>query len=193
VPKLNASYLNLRASYLFAEIKQRTVAFMGAHPGARLINLGIGDVTQPLSPTIVRALHEATDEMARAETFRGYGPYPGYDFLLTAIAEHDFASRGIPLGRDEIFVSDGGKSDSANLQELFAADSVVALMDPVYPVYADSNVISGRSGPADASGRYPDFVYLPCTAENRFQPEVAARVAQLQGAATAASEVRKER
>ena len=175
MPRLNAHYLNLRASYLFGEIKQRTKAFTDAHPGARLINLGIGDVTQPLPPAVIRALPEATDEMARAETFRGYGPYAGYDFLLAAIAQHDFASRGITLGQDEIFVSDGGKSDSANLQELFAADSVVALMDPVYPVYADSNVLAGRCGPADASGRYAGFVYLPCTAENAFQPALPDR------------------
>ncbi len=170
MPRLNEHFLNLRASYLFSEIKQRTKAFTDTHPDARLINLGIGDVTQPLPPAVIRALHEATDEMARADTFRGYGPYAGYDFLLADIARHDFASRGITLGHDEIFVSDGGKSDSANLQEIFAADSVVALMDPVYPVYADSNVIAGRCGPADASGRYAGFAYLPCTAENAFQP-----------------------
>ncbi len=175
MPRLNEHYLNLRASYLFAEIKERTKAFTDAHPGARLINLGIGDVTQPLPPAVIRALHEATDEMARAETFRGYGPYAGYDFLLSEIARHDFASRGVALGLDEIFVSDGGKSDSANLQELFATDCVVALIDPVYPVYADSNVLAGRCGPADASGRYAGFVYLPCTAENGFQPALPDR------------------
>lgn len=175
MPRLNEHYLNLRASYLFAEIKERTKAFAEAHPDARLINLGIGDVTQPLAPAVIRALHEATDEMARAETFKGYGPYAGYDFLLSEIARHDFASRGITLGLDEIFVSDGGKSDSANLQEIFATDCVVALIDPVYPVYADSNVLAGRCGPADASGRYAGFVYLPCTAENGFQPALPDR------------------
>src|SRR5262249_16043171 len=149
---LNANYFNLRASYLFAEIKQRTKAFTHTHPGARLINLGIGDVTQPLPPAVVRALPQATDEMAAARTLRGYGPYAGYDFLVAAVAQHDFGSRGIMLAQDEIFVSDGCKSDSANIQELFAADSVVALMDPVYPVYADSNVLAGRCGAADASG-----------------------------------------
>jgi LL-diaminopimelate aminotransferase len=179
MPRLNEHYLNLRASYLFAEIKARTKAFTDAHPGARLINLGIGDVTQPLPPAVIRALHEATDEMARAETFRGYGPYAGYDFLLSEIARHDFASRGVTVGLDEIFVSDGGKSDSANLQELFATDCVVALIDPVYPVYADSNVLAGRCGPADASGRYAGFVYLPCTAENGFQPALPERHADL--------------
>src|SRR4029453_7823718 len=134
---------------------RRTQVFREAHPDARLVNLGIGDVTQPLPPAVIRALHEATDEMARAETFKGYGPYAGYEFLLSEIAAHDYGARGIRLGPDEIFVSDGGKSDSANIQEIFATDCVVALMDPVYPVYADSNVAAGRSGPADASGRYP--------------------------------------
>jgi LL-diaminopimelate aminotransferase len=170
VARLNESYLNLRSSYLFAEIRRRTDAHVAAHPDARLIDLGIGDVTRPLPPAVVRALHEAVDEMARAETFRGYGPYPGYEFLRAAIAEHDFRPRGVKIAVDEVFVSDGGKSDSANLQELFATDCVVALMDPVYPVYADSNVVAGRSGPADDTGRYAGFVYLPCTAENGFEP-----------------------
>jgi LL-diaminopimelate aminotransferase len=175
VARLNESYLNLRSSYLFAEIRRRTDAFSAAHPGARLIDLGIGDVTRPLPPAVVRALHEAADEMARAETFRGYGPYPGYEFLRAAIAEHDFGARGVKVAVDEVFVSDGGKSDSANLQELFAPDCVVALMDPVYPVYADSNVVAGRSGPADDSGRYAGFVYLPCTADNGFEPALPGR------------------
>ena len=163
MPRINDHYLNLRASYLFSEIKRRTQAFREAHPDARLINLGIGDVTQPLPPAVIRAIHEAADEMARAETFKGYGPYMGYDFLLAEIAAHDFGARGVKVALDEVFVSDGGNSDSANLQETFAQDCVVALMDPVYPVYADSNVMAGRSGPADESGRYAGFVYLPCT------------------------------
>jgi LL-diaminopimelate aminotransferase len=175
VPRVNEHYFDLKASYLFAEIKRRTKAFRDAHPDARLINLGIGDVTRPLPPAVIRAIHDATEEMARAETFRGYGPYMGYDFLLADIATHDFGPRGVTLGTDEVFVSDGGKSDSANLQEIFAADSVVALMDPVYPVYADSNVMAGRSGPADDSGRYGGFVYLPCTADNGFQPALPDR------------------
>jgi len=170
VPKINEHYLNLQASYLFAEIKRRTQAFRDSHPQARVISLGIGDVTQPLPPAIVSALEQAAREQGRAETFKGYGPYVGYEFLRADIATHDFGTRGIPLAVDEIFVSDGGKSDSANLQEIFASDCVVALMDPVYPVYADSNVIAGRSGAADASGRYAGFVYLPCTAENDFLP-----------------------
>ena len=169
MPKLNESYLNLRANYLFAEIKRRQAAFLAAHAGTRLIDLGIGDVTRPLPPAVIRAIHEATDELARTETFRGYGPYVGYEFLRADIAAHDFGTRGVKVALDEIFISDGGKSDSANLQEIFATDCVVALMDPVYPVYADSNVVAGRSGPADESGRYPGFVYLPCIAENDFQ------------------------
>lgn len=175
MPRINEHFRSLRAAYLFAEIRRRTQAYREAHPGARLVNLGIGDVTQPLPAAVIRALHESTDEMARAETFKGYGPYAGYEFLLSEIAAHDFGARGVRLGVDEIFVSDGGKSDSANLQELFAPECVVALMDPVYPVYADSNVVAGRSAPADESGRYPGFVYLPCTAENGFQPALPSR------------------
>jgi len=168
--RFNEHYLKLNAGYLFAEIRRRTKAFTDASPGARLIDLGIGDVTRPLPPAVVAALHEAADEMARPETFRGYGPYAGYEFLRRAIAEHEFGARGVAVEPDEVFVSDGGKSDSANLQEIFAADCVVAVMDPVYPVYADSNVVAGRSGPADAAGRYAGMVYLPCTEETGFLP-----------------------
>jgi LL-diaminopimelate aminotransferase len=175
MPRVNPHYQSLRPSYLFAEIRRRTAAFRAAQPEARLINLGIGDVTRPLPPAVIQTMHEATEEMARAETFKGYGPYAGYDFLLAEIAAHDFGSRGIKLGLDEIFISDGGKSDSANVQEIFAGDCVVALMDPVYPVYADSNVVAGRSGPADESGRYAGFVYLPCTADNDFRPALPDR------------------
>ncbi len=175
MPRLNEHYRKLNASYLFSEIKRRNQAFREAHPDIRLIDLGIGDVTRPLPPAVIRALHEATDEMARAETFRGYGPYVGYEFLRAAIAEHDFAARGVKVALDEVFISDGGKSDSANLQEIFAQDCVVGLMDPVYPVYADSNVVAGRSGKADDSGRYAGIVYLPCTADNGFQPALPDR------------------
>jgi LL-diaminopimelate aminotransferase len=175
VPRINEHYQSLKASYLFAEIKKRTAAFREAHPEARVISLGIGDVTQPLPPAVVQALEQAAREQASAETFKGYGPYVGYEWLRAEIAAHDFGARGVTVGVDEVFVSDGGKSDSANLQEIFAEDCVVALMDPVYPVYADSNVIAGRSGPADESGRYPGFVYLPCTAENGFLPALPDR------------------
>jgi LL-diaminopimelate aminotransferase len=170
MPRINEHYRNLRAAYLFAEIRRRTDAFAGAHPAARLVDLGVGDVTRPLPGAVVRALHEAADDMARADTFKGYGPYAGYEWLRAAIARHEFAPRGVALGVDEIFVSDGGKTDSASLQELFATECVVAVMDPVYPVYADTNVVAGRTGRADASGRYAGMVYLPCTADNDFQP-----------------------
>jgi len=175
VARFNESYLNLNQSYLFAEIRRRTKAFTDAQPDVRVIDLGVGDVTQPLPPAVIRAIHEATDDMARPQTFKGYGPYVGYEFLRAEIARHDFGSRGVTLGVDEVFVSDGGKSDSANLQEIFAPDCVVALMDPVYPVYADSNVVAGRTGRADAGGRYAGIVYLPCTAENNFQPTLPRR------------------
>jgi LL-diaminopimelate aminotransferase len=175
MPPLNDAFRNLNAGYLFAEIRRRTKAFTDANPSARLINLGIGDVTRPLPPAVVRALHEAVDELAVAETFKGYGPYTGYEWLAVEIARHDFAPRGITLGTDEIFISDGGKSDSANLQELFARECVVAVMDPVYPVYADTNVLAGRSGAADADGRYAGIVYLPCTVGNDFQPSLPDR------------------
>ena len=175
MPRVNEHYLALNASYLFAEIKRRTAAFREAHPEAKVISLGIGDVTQPLPAAVILALEDAVREMARAETLKGYGPYVGYDFLRAEIATHDFGSRGVSVSLDEIFVSDGGKSDAANLQEIFAEDCVVALTDPVYPVYADSNVMAGRSGPADDTGRYPGFVYLPCTAENHFQPALPDR------------------
>src|SRR5262247_4020609 len=175
MPRINEHYLNLQSSYLFAEVKRRTQAFREIHPDARVISLGIGDVTRPLPPAVVHALEEASREQGRAETLKGYGPYVGYEFLRAEIAAHDFGSRGVGVTVDEIFISDGGKSDSANLQEIFASECVVALMDPVYPVYADSNVIAGRSGRADASGRYAGFTYLPCTAENDFLPALPDR------------------
>ena len=172
---VNEHYLKLKSSYLFSEIARRVREFQDAHPDARVIRLGIGDVTQPLPPSVIRALHEAVDEMARAETFRGYGPETGYDFLTVLVAKHDYGARGVPVAPDEVFVSDGSKSDSANIQELFAADAVVALTDPVYPVYLDSNVMAGRAGTADERGRYDRVVYLPCTADNGFQPPLPDR------------------
>jgi LL-diaminopimelate aminotransferase len=170
VARINDHYLRLKSSYLFTDIAKRVKAFQAAHPGAKLIRLGIGDVTRPLPPAVIRGLHEAVDEMAHAETFRGYGPEPGYEFLLELIAKHDYGARGVSIELDEIFVSDGAKSDSGNFQEVFSADAVVALTDPVYPVYLDSNVMAGRTGDADARGRYQRVVYLPCVAENGFQP-----------------------
>ena len=177
--RVNEHYLKLRSGYLFVEIARRVKAFQEAHPDAKLIRLGIGDVTQPLPGTVLRALHDAVDDMGRPESFKGYGPEPGYEFLTELIATHDFGARGVKVGVDEIFVSDGGKQDSGNIQEIFAADSIVALTDPVYPVYADSNVMAGRSGPADASGRYAGLVYLACTAANGFQPPLPDRKVDL--------------
>src|SRR5262249_9117837 len=142
---------------------------------ARLVNLGIGDVTLPLPAAVVQALEDAAQEMARSETFKGYGPYVGYEVLRAEIAAHDFGARNVQIAVDEVFVSDGGTGDGAAFQETFARDWGVARMAPVYPVYADSNVIAGRSGRAGESGRYAGFVSLPCTAENDFQPSLPDR------------------
>jgi len=173
--KINENYLKLKASYLFSDIAKRIRAFTEAHPDARIIRLGIGDVTQPLPPAVIKAMHEAVDEMARAETFRGYGPDYGYDFLIALIAKHDYGARGVTIAPDEIVVSDGSKSDSGNIQEIFAADARIALTDPVYPVYMDSNVMAGRTGAADERGRYGGVTYLPCTADNHFEPPLPDR------------------
>ena len=172
---VNEHYLKLKSSYLFSEIARRVREFQEANAQARIIRLGIGDVTQPLTPSVIRALHEAVDEMARAETFRGYGPETGYEFLTALVAKHDYGARGVVIAPDEIFVSDGSKSDSGNIQEIFAADATVALIDPVYPVYLDSNVMAGRAGVADDRGRYSRVVYLPSTADNGFQPPLPDR------------------
>lgn len=166
---INENYLNLQGSYLFAEVARRTAAYKAAHAGQEVISLGIGDVSRPLAPAVVEALKKAAEEMGRAETFRGYGPYEGYDFLRKAIVQHDYRARGVDIAEDEIFVSDGAKSDTACFQELFSQDAVVAVQDPVYPVYVDSNVMAGRSG-AFSGGRFSRLVYLPCTEENHFVP-----------------------
>ena len=173
--KINENYLKLKASYLFSDIAKRIRAFTDAHPDARIIRLGIGDVTQPLPPAVIKAMHEAVDEMGKAESFRGYGPDYGYDFLISLIAKHDYGARGVSVSPDEIVVSDGSKSDSGNIQEIFAADATIALTDPVYPVYMDSNVMAGRTGAADERGRYAGVTYLPCTAENNFEAQVPDR------------------
>ena len=166
--RINEHFQKLQAGYLFPEIARRVAAYAAAHPQAPLIKLGIGDVTEPLAPSIVAAMAEAVREMGERETFRGYGPESGYDFLVDAIREHDFASRGVALERDEIFVSEGSKSDSGNIQELFAKDAKIAITDPVYPVYLDSNVMAGRSGEVGRDGRYGGIVYLPSTSETGF-------------------------
>ena len=159
--KINENYLNLASNYLFADIAKKVKAFKMQSPDADVISLGIGDVTQPLAPAVIEALHKAADEMATSTTFRGYGPERGYDFLREAIVAHDFRARGINIEADEVFVSDGAKSDTGNFQELLAEDCVVAVTDPVYPVYVDSNVMAGRR-----------IVKLPCTAENGFVPQL---------------------
>ncbi len=173
--RVNDNYLKLKASYLFNDIAKRIRAFTDANPQAQIIRLGIGDVTRPLAPTVVRALHDAVDDLSRPETFKGYGPDFGYDFLVEKIVEHEYGARGVKVAPDEIIVSDGTKQDSGNIQEIFATDCVVALTDPVYPVYADTNVMAGRTGPADAQGRYEGMVYLPCTADNGFVPALPSR------------------
>ena len=170
--QINENYGKLPGSYLFSTIAKKVSAFTEANPDAEIIRLGIGDVTQPLAPAIIAAMHKDVDEMGSASTFRGYAPDLGYDFLRRAIAEHDYRARGCEIAEDEIFVSDGAKSDSANIQEIFAADSRIAVCDPVYPVYVDSNVMAGRTGTYDAeTERWSDVIYMPCTAENGFVPE----------------------
>ena len=168
---INENYLKLPGAYLFAEIARRVQAYKEEHADVRVTSLGIGDVTQPLSPAVIDALHRATDEMASATTFHGYGPERGHAFLREAIVEHDFRSRGIDIGLDEVFVSDGAKSDTAAFQELLAADVRIAVTDPVYPVYVDSNVMGGRGGELGRDGRWSDIIYLPCTAATGFVPE----------------------
>ncbi|MBQ1509607.1 MAG: LL-diaminopimelate aminotransferase [Selenomonadaceae bacterium] len=169
---INNNYLKLPGSYLFAEIARRISAYKADHPDADIIRLGIGDVTQPLAPAVIDALHRAVDEMAHADTFRGYGPEQGYDFLIQAIIENNYRKNGIDIGSDEIFVSDGSKSDCGNIQEIFSTDCKVAITDPVYPVYLDTNVMAGRTGDLQADGHFANVTYLPCTAENNFAPEL---------------------
>ncbi|HAC80576.1 MAG: LL-diaminopimelate aminotransferase [Candidatus Binatia bacterium] len=168
--RINENYLKLQAGYLFPEIGRRVGAFSKENPKASIIKLGIGDVTEPLVPAVVEAMHAAVDEMATQAGFRGYGPEQGYDFLNETIREHDFAARGVELSADELFISDGSKCDSGNIQEIFGLDNIVALTDPVYPVYLDTNVMAGRSGPAGDDGKYAGIVYMPATAENSFTP-----------------------
>lgn len=170
--QINDNYQKLPGSYLFSDIAKKVKAFSDANPDAKIIRLGIGDVTQPLVPTIIDALHGAVDEMAKAETFHGYAPDLGYEFLRNAIAENDYKARGCDIAADEIFVSDGAKSDSGNIQEIFSLDNRIAVCDPVYPVYVDSNVMAGRCGTYDAASQmWSNVIYMPCTRENNFVPE----------------------
>ncbi len=168
--RVNQGYLELQAGYLFPEIGRRVAAFQAAHPDARVIRLGIGDVTLPLVPVVTQAMRAAVEELGTEKGFRGYGPENGYEFLLEAIARHDYGARGVAVAQDEIFVSDGSKQDSANIQEIFGASSRIAVTDPVYPVYVDSNVMAGRAGAAGPDGRYAGIVYLPGDESNGFTP-----------------------
>ena len=169
---INENYLQLPGSYLFSEIARRINQYKSAHPDAEIIRLGIGDVTQPLTPAVIEGLHNAIDEMAEAKTFRGYGPEQGYSFLLKQIIAHDFKPLGVGLDEDEVFVSDGAKCDTGNIQEIFGLDNIIAVTDPVYPVYVDSNVMAGRSGNLNKDGRYEKIVYLPCTEANGLKPQL---------------------
>ncbi|MDO4340683.1 MAG: LL-diaminopimelate aminotransferase [Eubacteriales bacterium] len=169
---VNKNYLKLPGSYLFSTIAKKVAAYQREHPRERIIRLGIGDVTQPLAPAIIDSLHKAVDEMAHAETFRGYAPDLGYDFLRNAIAANDYEARGCRISPEEIFVSDGAKSDSGNIQEIFGIDNKVAVCDPVYPVYVDTNVMAGRTGEYNpAHENFDNVIYMPCREENGFLPE----------------------
>jgi LL-diaminopimelate aminotransferase len=178
---LNEHYLKLKAGYLFPEIARRVKAFGEAHPEvmSRLIRCGIGDVTEPLPGAVIEALHRAVDEMARRESFRGYGPEQGYDFLRAAIAQHEFRDRGVELADDEIFVSDGSKCDCGNILDVLGPQNRIAVTDPVYPVYVDTNVMAGHTGAADQSGAYAGLVYLAGTPGNGFVPEPPAEKVDL--------------
>ena len=170
--QINKNYQKLPGSYLFSNIAKKVSAFTEANPDNDIIRLGIGDVTQPIAPAMIEAMHKAVDEMANPATFHGYAPDLGYDFLRKSICDSDHKKRGCDIAADEIFVSDGAKSDSGNIQEIFALDSKIAVCDPVYPVYVDSNVMAGRCGTYNADTQmWSDVIYMPCTAENNFVPE----------------------
>lgn len=178
--KINQNFLNLQGSYLFSEIAKRRTKFIQENPNAQIISLGIGDVTRALPEAVTKAMHAAVDELATVGGFRGYGPEQGYDFLINAIIEHDYKARGIELATNEVFVSDGSKCDVGNIQEIFSQDAVIAVQDPVYPVYVDTNVMAGRSGAySKETNRYENIVYLPCNAENNFKPSLPDRKVDL--------------
>jgi len=170
--RINENYLKLPGSYLFAEIGRRVSRFKEENPDANVIRLGIGDVTRPLVPSVIESLHKAVDEMADESTFKGYGPEQGYSFLIKKVIENDYMPRGVNLDEDEVFISDGSKCDTGNIQEIFDVDNVVAVTDPVYPVYIDTNVMAGRAGELSSDGKWSKICYIPCTAENNFVPEL---------------------
>lgn len=169
---INDNFQKLPGSYLFSEIAKRVAAYKESNPSAKIIRMGIGDVTLPLCDAVIKAMHKAVDEMADPSTFRGYGPEQGYKFLIDTIIKNDFEPRGVSLESDEIFISDGAKSDTGNIGDILGLGNVVAVTDPVYPVYVDTNVMAGRAGDLLADGRWSKIVYLPCTAENGFVPEL---------------------
>ncbi|MDO4523938.1 MAG: LL-diaminopimelate aminotransferase [Bacteroidales bacterium] len=169
---INDNFQKLPGSYLFSEIAKRVAAYKESNPSAKIIRMGIGDVTLPLCDAVIKAMHKAVDEMADPSTFHGYGPEQGYKFLIDTIIKNDFEPRGVSLDSDEIFISDGAKSDTGNIGDILGLGNVVAVTDPVYPVYVDTNVMAGRAGDLLADGRWSRIVYLPCTAENGFVPEL---------------------
>lgn len=178
--QINENYLKLPGSYLFSNIAKKVAAYKEANQGAEVISLGIGDVTQPLAPAIIKRLHSAVDEMADAKTFKGYAPDLGYSFLREAIVQNDFKARGVEISVDEIFVSDGAKSDSGNIQEIFGVDNKIAVCDPVYPVYVDTNVMAGRTGAYNPqTERFENVIYMPCTKETGFAPELPSEAPDL--------------
>ncbi|MDD4755226.1 MAG: LL-diaminopimelate aminotransferase [Prolixibacteraceae bacterium] len=169
---INENYQKLQAGYLFPEIGRRVEQFISSNPDKKVIKMGIGDVTRPLVPSVINAFHEGVEEMAKSESFRGYGPEQGYSFLREIIAGNDYQNRGIDISADDIFISDGSKCDTGNIQEIFSSDSKIAICDPVYPVYADTTVMSGKTGSCQPNGYYDGIIYMPCTRENGFIPEL---------------------
>ena len=171
---INEHFLKLQNSYLFSDIAKKVNTFKVTHPKEKIIRMGIGDVTQPLAPAVIEAMHKAVDEMAHKETFHGYGPEQGYSFLIDTIIKHDYASRGVTIEPGEVFISDGAKSDCGNIGDILRHDNSIGVTDPVYPVYIDANVMSGRTGTL-VDDRWSDIVYIPCTAENNFIPSLPSR------------------
>jgi LL-diaminopimelate aminotransferase len=179
MPQINDNYLKLKAGYLFPEIGRRVKAFAAEHPAAKIIRMGIGDVTEPLVPAIIAAMHKAVDEMANRATFKGYGDEQGYAFLREAIAKNDFQSRGCDIAADEVFISDGSKCDTGNILDIFGHENRIVVTDPVYPVYVDTNVMAGNTGPLNERGEAQGLVYVPMTAENNFTPAIPAGKADI--------------
>jgi len=177
--RINENYLKLKGGYLFPEIGRRVKEYQNSHPDADIIRMGIGDVTLPLAPTIIKAFHDGVEDQSKKESFKGYGPEQGYEFLREAIAENEYRSKGIRMSIDEIYISDGSKCDTGNILEIFSDQNTIAVQDPVYPVYVDSSVMGGRTGILGSDGYYENLVYMPCTAENNFIPSLPAKKADI--------------